>query len=75
MSTEEQSKYTDLESYDTKDLLLAINDLDNGVSAAVKQAIPQIEKFCNATLSKIKKGGRLFYVGSGTSGKIGRAHV
>jgi len=71
MSTEEQSKYTDLESYDTKDLLLAINDLDNGVSAAVKQAIPQIEKFCNATLSKIKKGGRLFYVGSGTSGRLG----
>ena len=71
MSTEDSSKYTDLETYATGQLLTAINDLDQAVAGATQAAIPQISAFCNATLAKMKKGGRLFYVGSGTSGRLG----
>lgn len=71
MSTEDQSKYTDLETYKMGALLNAINDLDQSVAHAVHRAIPQIERFCSDTLLKMKKGGRLFYVGSGTSGRLG----
>jgi N-acetylmuramic acid 6-phosphate etherase len=52
-------------------LLNAINDLDQSVAHAAHRAIPQIERFCSDTLLKMKKGGRLFYVGSGTSGRLG----
>ena len=71
MSTEDQSKYTDLETYKMGALLNAINDLDQSVANAVQNAIPQIECFCSNTLLKMKNGGRLFYVGSGTSGRLG----
>lgn len=71
MSTEDQSKYTDLETYEVDALLNAINDLDQSVANAVHKAIPQIERFCRHTLEKMQKGGRLFYVGSGTSGRLG----
>ena len=71
MSTEDQSKYTDLETYEMGALLNSINDLDQSVANAVQNAIPQIECFCSNTLLKMKNGGRLFYVGSGTSGRLG----
>ncbi len=70
-STEASSKYTDLEKKSTKELLLNINKEDASVHLAVRTAIPQIESLVNVIVSRMKKGGRLFYIGAGTSGRLG----
>ena len=71
MNTEDLSKYDKLETYSTAQLLEGINELDSHVSQAVKQAIPQIEALCDRILEKMSLGGRIFYCGSGTSGRLG----
>ena len=53
------------------DLLQNINKEDKTVPDAVEKAIPQIEKLVNALVLQMKKGGRLFYIGAGTSGRLG----
>ena len=53
------------------DLLQNINKEDKTVPDAVEKAIPQIEKLINALVLRMKKGGRLFYIGAGTSGRLG----
>ncbi|MCY7411338.1 MAG: N-acetylmuramic acid 6-phosphate etherase [Chitinophagales bacterium] len=70
-STEEVSKYNQLETMTALDLLSNINREDKSVAGAVEQAIPQIEKLVIVTAEKMKAGGRLFYIGSGTSGRLG----
>lgn len=69
--TESSSGYENLEQMSTHELLTNINREDQTVAVAVAKAIPQIEKLIEAILPKMKAGGRLFYIGSGTSGRLG----
>jgi len=70
-NTETDSKYNNLENMSFRELLIAINNEDHKIPDAVKKAIPQIEKLSEAVFQKLKNGGRLFYIGSGTSGRLG----
>lgn len=69
--TEQDSKYNHLERQSTLELLTNINKEDQNVAFAVEKAIPQIEKLTTKIVDKLKKGGRLFYIGAGTSGRLG----
>jgi N-acetylmuramic acid 6-phosphate etherase len=69
--TESASLYRHLEKRSVKDLLDIINQEDQLVPAAVQKSIPQIEAFIEAAIKKLYVGGRLFYVGAGTSGRLG----
>ena len=69
--TEKSSKYNDLERMSTQELLTNINREDQTVALAVSNEIPQIEAFVNAAYNKMQAGGRLFYLGAGTSGRLG----
>jgi N-acetylmuramic acid 6-phosphate etherase len=70
-TTETDSKYRHLEKMDVVTLLKNINREDKTVSKSVKKAIPSIEKLVKVIIDKMKKGGRLFYMGAGTSGRLG----
>lgn len=70
-TTEQDSKYNDLEKMPIGDLLRGINNEDKTVPFAVEKAIPQIEKLATITAERMKNGGRLFYIGAGTSGRLG----
>ncbi|GAA4788259.1 N-acetylmuramic acid 6-phosphate etherase [Olivibacter ginsenosidimutans] len=70
-TTEKESYYNDLEKMSVNDLLTNINKEDQTVSLAVKQSIPQIEALVKVTVEKMEDGGRLFYIGAGTSGRLG----
>ncbi len=69
--TESDSHYQHLEQMSVYDLLVNINKEDQTVPLAVEKAIPQIERFVAAALEKMRLGGRLFYIGAGTSGRLG----
>lgn len=69
--TESSSNYRDLEKMPTLDLLNNINREDKTVAFAVEKQIPSIEKLVNAIVERMEKGGRLFYIGAGTSGRLG----
>lgn len=69
--TEQPSPYDHLESRSVGELLRAINDEDARVAAAVRRALPQIETFVTALADRMRRGGRLFYTGAGTSGRLG----
>lgn len=69
--TESTSNYDELEKMSTFELLTNINSEDQKVAIAVEKIIPQIEKFVDACFSKMQLGGRLFYLGAGTSGRLG----
>jgi N-acetylmuramic acid 6-phosphate etherase len=69
--TEEPSHYRHLEKMTVADLLANINKEDQVVPAAVEKAIPQIEKLAETAGDKMLMGGRLFYIGAGTSGRLG----
>src|ERR1700746_3983615 len=70
-TTESDSKYNHLEKMNVSDLLKNINKEDKTVPLAVEKAIPQIEKLVKVIVTQMKKGGRLFYMGAGTSGRLG----
>ncbi|UZO80528.1 N-acetylmuramic acid 6-phosphate etherase [Aquimarina sp. ERC-38] len=70
-TTEQSSYYTDLDKKSVGELLRGINTEDKSVPFAVEKALPQIEKLILAVTNKLKSGGRLFYIGSGTSGRLG----
>lgn len=70
-TTESDSKYHQLEKMSVKELLNNINKEDTTVPAAVKKLIPKIEKLVEVIVKQMKKGGRLFYMGAGTSGRLG----
>ena len=69
--TESSSNYNDLEKLSVIDLLTHINSEDHNVAPAVKQVLPAIEVLVTEIVKKMKKGGRLFYIGAGTSGRLG----
>jgi N-acetylmuramic acid 6-phosphate etherase len=69
--TESDSKYNLLEKMSVKELLTNINNEDKTVPFAITKAIPIIEKLVNVIVKKMKTGGRLFYIGAGTSGRLG----
>jgi len=69
--TESDSKYNHLEKMSTKNLLFNINKEDKTVPYSIEKAIPQIEKLVKAIIDKMTIGGRLFYIGAGTSGRLG----
>jgi N-acetylmuramic acid 6-phosphate etherase len=69
--TEKESHYNDLDKMTTKELLVNINAEDKKVANVIEQQIPAIEKLTDAIVPKMKLGGRLFYIGAGTSGRIG----
>lgn len=69
--TEQDSNHNNLEKMTPLTLLQAINFEDKKVALAVEKCIPQIETFISAVLPKMKNGGRLFYIGAGTSGRLG----
>lgn len=70
-TTESDSKYTSLEKMSVRELLTKINKEDNTVPLAVKKVIPAIEKLVNVIVKQVKGGGRIFYMGAGTSGRLG----
>lgn len=69
--TEKTSNYHQLEKMTVGEILFNINQEDQLVPAAVKKALPQIEKLAEAIADKMLMGGRLFYIGAGTSGRLG----
>jgi len=69
--TEHSSPYRHLEKMTANEILTYINKEDSTVPEAVSKAIPQIEKAVNTITEKMKAGGRLFYIGAGTSGRLG----
>ncbi|WP_029489225.1 N-acetylmuramic acid 6-phosphate etherase [Ochrovirga pacifica] len=70
-TTEQDSLYNNLEQQSAMELLQNINQEDQKVALAVQKALPQIEALVNIIASKLKQGGRLFYMGAGTSGRLG----
>lgn len=69
--TESSSNYDNLEQMSVRELLEGIHNEDKKVLPAVEKVIPQIEKLVTEIVPRVKKGGRLFYVGAGTSGRLG----
>ena len=70
-TTEQSSKYEHLEKMSVQELLSNINQEDKTVPLAVEKALPQIEALVAQIVAKMKLGGRLFYIGAGTSGRLG----
>src|SRR3984885_2548825 len=70
-TTEKDSRYNDLEKMPVMEILENINKEDQTVPLAVNRALPQIAALAAITAAKMKQGGRLFYIGAGTSGRLG----
>ena len=70
-TTEQESLYQNLENQTVFDLLTQMNQEDFKVPKAVSSSIPQINALVDNILPRMKKGGRLFYLGAGTSGRLG----
>lgn len=69
--TESSSNFENLDRMSVLELLTNINSEDSKVHLAVRKAIPQIEKLISKVVPRMKKGGRIFYLGAGTSGRLG----
>ena len=69
--TEQDSNYNHLEKMSVLEVLTNINNEDKKVALAVEKALPQIEALTQKIVQQLKKGGRLFYIGAGTSGRLG----
>jgi len=69
--TESESNHDHLEEMSVEELLININREDQTVALAVEKVIPQIEVFVKEIVPRMQKGGRLFYIGAGTSGRLG----
>ncbi|TJZ61970.1 N-acetylmuramic acid 6-phosphate etherase [Sphingobacterium olei] len=70
-TTEKDSNYQDLDKMSVLELLTNINKEDTTVPLAVEKSIPQIESLVKIAVEKMQSGGRLFYIGAGTSGRLG----
>lgn len=70
-TTEQESKHSDIDKMSVTEILKGINQEDKLVPLAVEKALPQIEKLAVAVTERMKNGGRLFYIGAGTSGRLG----
>lgn len=71
-TTEQASHYDHLEKMSTEELLEAINNEDKTVPVAVNKAIPMIGKLVEGIVERVSAGGRVFYLGAGTSGRLGK---
>ncbi|WP_298480504.1 N-acetylmuramic acid 6-phosphate etherase [uncultured Maribacter sp.] len=69
--TESPSNHNNLELMDTASILAAMNDEDKKIADAVEKVIPQITELVDGLEERFNKGGRLFYIGAGTSGRLG----
>lgn len=69
--TEQASNYRHLENMSIREIIVNINNEDKLVPLAVERALPAIEKLVEAITDKMLSGGRLFYIGAGTSGRLG----
>lgn len=69
--TEQPSLYNNLEQKSVLEILTDINNEDKKVALAVEKAIPQIEKLVSEIIPRMEQGGRIFYMGAGTSGRLG----
>ena len=69
--SEQDSLYRNLEDKSVHEILTDINTEDQKVALAVRDAIPQIEKLVTSIVKRMKGGGRIFYIGAGTSGRLG----
>lgn len=69
--TEQSSEYDHLENMSIRQLLDGINREDAKVALAVQKAIPQVESLVEQMVKRMKRGGRIFYLGAGTSGRLG----
>ncbi|WDF55331.1 N-acetylmuramic acid 6-phosphate etherase [Mucilaginibacter sp. KACC 22063] len=70
-TTEQDSIYNNLDKMPVAELLQHINEQDRTVPDAVAKAIPQLEQLVNVVVDRMGNGGRLFYIGAGTSGRLG----
>lgn len=70
-TTEQSSHYDNLEKMSTLELLSNMNKEDKSVPLAVEKVLPKIEELVDVIVPKMEKGGRLFYIGAGTSGRLG----
>jgi N-acetylmuramic acid 6-phosphate etherase len=70
-TTEKDSYYQNLDKMPVAELLQHINEQDRTVPDAVAKAIPQLEQLVNIIVNRMTHGGRLFYIGAGTSGRLG----
>lgn len=69
-TTEEPSLYRHLEKMSANEILTSINKEDQKIASIIEQAIPKIEKLVEAIADRVLAGGRLFYIGAGTSGRL-----
>lgn len=69
--TESESRHHHLESKSVQQILTGINEEDHAVPKAISLIISDIEKLVQCAVSQLKKGGRIFYIGAGTSGRLG----
>ena len=69
--SEQSSLYDDLEKKSVHELLADINTEDQKIALAVQECIPQIEKLVTQIVPRMKEDGRIFYMGAGTSGRLG----
>jgi N-acetylmuramic acid 6-phosphate etherase len=69
--TEEASLYDQLEEMSSLDIVSHINNEDKKVANAVEEVLPKVAKLVDETAKRFEKGGRLFYIGAGTSGRLG----
>ncbi|MDZ4713955.1 MAG: N-acetylmuramic acid 6-phosphate etherase [Cytophagales bacterium] len=70
-TTESSSRYRNLETMSVRSLLVNINREDQKVAGAMKQIIPALAKLVPVIVESMQSGGRLFYIGAGTSGRLG----
>lgn len=70
-TTEQNSLYPDLDKMSTLELLQAMNNEDRKVPQAIEGSIPQIRQVVDRIVERMKRGGRVFYLGAGTSGRLG----
>ena len=71
MNTEQESHHKNLEHRSVLELITGINSEDKSVPLAIEKALPQIEKLTQKVISTLENGGRIFYIGAGTSGRLG----
>ena len=72
LNTEQQNKKSlEIDSMEISEILRTINNEDASIANAVRMGLPEIEKTINYAVSSVKNGGRIFYVGAGTSGRLG----
>jgi len=70
-TTEQDSHYNNLEKKSISNILIAINNEDETVPKAIKKVLPELENLIIEVVTQLKSGGRLFYIGAGTSGRLG----